>query len=195
MVKTYGTDYQRTRYERYAIKFIENVAIRYVKPLYILHSIAVNVLKAIKNGTMWNCYTCFLVCKWHPLYVCLSWPCHAMWILTKAICRKMLNILSKTILHIKVNVCLIFFFLPKNFLCCNTLQCYENICSIKITEKLSNVHQTHMRTHTQANKHPHTQTGLRIWGYQSLAHYIDWWRSSLFKWSCLLRFSSPAAGL
>lgn len=36
---------------------------------------------------------------------------------------------------------------------------------------------------------------LTIWGYQCLAHYIDGWRSSPFKWSCLLRFPSPAAGL
>lgn len=55
--------------------------------------------------------------------------------------------------------------------------------------------QQELSAHTHTNIHPHTETGLRIWGYQSLAHYIDWWRSSLFKWSCLLRFSSPAAGL
>lgn len=39
------------------------------------------------------------------------------------------------------------------------------------------------------NKHPHTFAGLRIWAHQSTTHYFDWWRSSLFKWRGLLRFS------
>ena len=53
--------------------------------------------------------------------------------------------------------------------------------------------QYHPHTHTHTDTRTHTyRVNEGICSHQSCAHYIDWWRSSQFKWGCLLRFPSQA---